>query len=137
MQASVDAFNPLQLSGVCMQSKSGAFMTVRSPAHAVMAIEAVAERTGSKKLDVEKLRKEAGELFLTHNLWPVMQVKTDDETIFLSGRLLDHLGGFLSHHFQAVNTDEDQYQFPITNVEEQKEDLKELCDEWGWKMQEI
>lgn len=125
-----------------MQCKSGGFMTVRSPQHAVLAIDEVISVTGTKKLDVQKLYDDTAILFLHHNIWPVMTISLDEPQdpprLKLSGKYLDHLGGFLlTDPFNATSTGEDEYKIDVTDMDMHKTDLKELAETWGWKFEDL
>ena len=123
-----------------MQSKSGGFLTVRSPGHAVLAIEEVISFTGTKKLDVKKLYDETATLFNQYNLWPVMTITSlgePQDRLKISGKYLDHLGGFLlADPFNATSTGEVEYTMNVTDIDLHKTDLKELADTWGWKFED-
>ena len=64
-------------------------------------------------------------------------VLKQDNYYTLSGKGIDHLGGYLSSHiFNGTCTGDDKWTVPVPQEDETDEvidDLKELCSEWGWK----
>ena len=112
----------------------GVWTTVRNPVHVRKLMEDVIEKTGTKKLHVEKIVADAEHLFTEHKLLPTMHVRTseDDGNILLTGKHLDYLGGYLeSDIFEGKCTGDDEWTIPVQP--DVYTDLKELCSEWGWK----
>ena len=64
-----------------------------------------------------------------------MHVLKEDNYYKLSGKGIDHLGGYLqSDVFNGECTGDNTWTVPVPldGTDEVIDDLKELCSEWGW-----
>ena len=122
----LEVFKSLQMGGCALAcKKGGAFTTVRSPAHVMKNINKIIEATGTKKLDVQKIEDDAKFQFIDCKLWPVMHVLKEDNYYKLSGKGIDHLGGYLqSDVFNGECTGDDKWTVPVP--QDGREPMKSL-----------
>jgi len=79
-------------------------------------------------------------MFIDKKLAPLMRIDAVDgaQEVSVTGQNMDYLAGYLlSPVFNATHVDVDHYTIEITpekTLESVNADLKELADEWGWKI---
>lgn len=139
----ISSLSALKMGGCCLATKGaneGAFITVRSVKHVIKMLNKLEHDHKIKKLNIAVIAEKATLLFAKHTLTPFMVVtQADEQYVNVSGRGVDYLNGFLTlpsedGGFGGSRNGEDDYTIPVKTdqLQQMKEDLKDLAQEWGW-----